>query len=1446
MDYKERLKNLKEDYRDKIADETIKMFYQGFEIDAVKSRIRDKYPEFSVADINDIVDKTFKNMSKKEQYKEKLQILKEDFNQIMSSEIQKYRSSVIDKIKADLNSAGLNVQSISEDGYDTSFAGTSFSCTYKNKKINIVLSGSGKSAYIKGDISVDTLSTSAKSIIDKLDKILKKESYKEKSFKERNDEYDDATQEMQDMIDEKKNKFQILSFIKQKYPRLNHQSLKNDLDYLWDTSQESYKEKLKRLKEDYKIGDIVEIVKGANKGDTAVIVNKIDTQFYKVKFTDDNNSWDEIHKDSLKLKESFKEETKQQIDNRLDEIAIKKYNKKYKLLTSEEMTKVENEYINKYILVKESFKEVLSPYIIKLIKLGYSQDDIRAQTGTDVEDDEYEKYYTESFKESEDILIFVGYDVSAGMKHLQKNNIDAKGCGEPGYVIVPNKDAQKAQALAIEWRKTRYESYKEKLTLDDVALKKFGKRYNQLTSDEKKECNYIYSEWSDDDYDEGCKRESWVKSPKYNTPEYTIYLNENPKYSEFKDKFMVTLGRMGKSNDFYVSVIKEGREILNKEFKSFNDAENFAKQYMNQNKESYKEKLQMLKESTGKFSKDASDILDGIVLNNKTKTNNEIIQIIKKDSFLTNEIKDMMISDIELNKYIDDTKKMYRLESYKEKLKRLRESFSLKEYTMEQLEDDIDELEYRIKPYLNSKNLEHKKAIEQYYNIISKYSGNFSSYSTISIIKEEMKFLSTNPGFYHDDQNINRLVQKIQYNINKLKEGMSGFGAFKEDYILVRVPYGKKDTKEEDREYQLNGKGPVGTISEWKKQYPNIKFTIKESFTVVAKNLMNETPIKTFNTKEEADDFINKNKLADKDSKYIIRKESFKERLTHEQAVEIIRALPPENNSRFQIMLSDYTKSELEFIRDTAMSFVFKPGLQGEIAKRAGNLLTRHIMSLKEKKESIKEKYIVFMQSPTGMGKFRMGEFNSEEEAKSYIDSQREDKKKHMSIKQESFKEHKLEVTWIDKDNERHTDIMTFDKNPSDDEILSRLMKQKHGVDLITNVRYLESFKETIKYIIIKGEENPSIKNEMDKIVRHINQHPNINVTDNKYFLFDGNSIIAAQTSEQGIMKYYKQGRVIAKLTESYKESDELPSHCPKCYNPFSNRTGYKIRINYPDSYHAPYEGIVCDNCLNKAKRDFGNNLKVLKTIKRKDIWESYKEEFKVGDRVWDDQEGSFGKIKSINGRFAVIIGKGHEWSADVGDLESDTNKGTSNKEAYSKPKESYEGELTDDDIISKVKQPELLLALDIPKGLNITKNDNLIRAKLKTLTPEERRKLLKYFNLKESHKEASQNITTKDGKKISLEVSGSGTKGKDIETGEDYEKVNNEWKKKLEMLKEKFEADDKYKNMSLDEAKKILGNVDKNDVQGIKKALSMMRALNTEDEEKRLAAARVWLKNKK
>jgi hypothetical protein len=45
---------------------------------------------------------------------------------------------------------------------------------------------------------------------------------------------------------------------------------------------------------------------------------------------------------------------------------------------------------------------------------------------------------------------------------------------------------------------------------------------------------------------------------------------------------------------------------------------------------------------------------------------------------------------------------------------------------------------------------------------------------------------------------------------------------------LIRVPYGKKSTPKHMREYQLFGSGPVGTMAEWQKMYPQKKFKFVE------------------------------------------------------------------------------------------------------------------------------------------------------------------------------------------------------------------------------------------------------------------------------------------------------------------------------------------------------------------------------------------------------------------------------------------------------------------------------------------------------------------------------------------------------------------------------------------------------------------------------------------
>jgi len=43
---------------------------------------------------------------------------------------------------------------------------------------------------------------------------------------------------------------------------------------------------------------------------------------------------------------------------------------------------------------------------------------------------------------------------------------------------------------------------------------------------------------------------------------------------------------------------------------------------------------------------------------------------------------------------------------------------------------------------------------------------------------------------------------------------------------LIRVPYGRKDTPIELREYQINGIGPVGTIAEFEEHFPNEEFEV--------------------------------------------------------------------------------------------------------------------------------------------------------------------------------------------------------------------------------------------------------------------------------------------------------------------------------------------------------------------------------------------------------------------------------------------------------------------------------------------------------------------------------------------------------------------------------------------------------------------------------------------
>lgn len=49
---------------------------------------------------------------------------------------------------------------------------------------------------------------------------------------------------------------------------------------------------------------------------------------------------------------------------------------------------------------------------------------------------------------------------------------------------------------------------------------------------------------------------------------------------------------------------------------------------------------------------------------------------------------------------------------------------------------------------------------------------------------------------------------------------------------LMRAPYGKRGTPAGLREFQVDGKGPVGTIVEFCKLYPNEKFDIIDNTNI--------------------------------------------------------------------------------------------------------------------------------------------------------------------------------------------------------------------------------------------------------------------------------------------------------------------------------------------------------------------------------------------------------------------------------------------------------------------------------------------------------------------------------------------------------------------------------------------------------------------------------------
>jgi len=49
--------------------------------------------------------------------------------------------------------------------------------------------------------------------------------------------------------------------------------------------------------------------------------------------------------------------------------------------------------------------------------------------------------------------------------------------------------------------------------------------------------------------------------------------------------------------------------------------------------------------------------------------------------------------------------------------------------------------------------------------------------------------------------------------------------------VLKRVRFGKKSTPKEEREYQIGGVGPVGTLEEYKKHFPGFVFEIEDNIS---------------------------------------------------------------------------------------------------------------------------------------------------------------------------------------------------------------------------------------------------------------------------------------------------------------------------------------------------------------------------------------------------------------------------------------------------------------------------------------------------------------------------------------------------------------------------------------------------------------------------------------
>lgn len=333
--------------------------------------------------------------------------------------------------------------------------------------------------------------------------------------------------------------------------------------------------------------------------------------------------------------------------------------------------------------------------------------------------------------------------------------------------------------------------------------------------------------------------------------EYIDTLSASNKGAYDKSEFIIKK----ESNNMNLEINKIAKKEYNKQFNELTDEEKkkVQKIYMSDKlswmkKESYKEKNTHLFFSNPEETKKAAQIL--------YNANLETMYNIVNNSILLDEIYRSEAIAILIQKGI---------RPYKEKLKQM------KVYNLVKSETYINQDEIKCDKcgkvvsidYATSKN--GKDYCDECYKNINKES--FKEDSNVqgdesqlmeAAKKIESEHLPTykwiqeqyeqNGTFPSDDEFITHIITnhtdelgweyyrqlpKMESDIKAMKKE-----SLKENTInLIRVIYGKKDTVEKDREYQIDGKGPVGTLDEWKAEFPMDKFNIRESYKEKLKNL---------------------------------------------------------------------------------------------------------------------------------------------------------------------------------------------------------------------------------------------------------------------------------------------------------------------------------------------------------------------------------------------------------------------------------------------------------------------------------------------------------------------------------------------------------------------------------------------------------------------------------